>query len=156
MSEDTASWSSLMDEFAGSYAEAAEFSDWMPPVDMELNCVPLSVRTGTYDVDGRKVPYWAVKAQLLDGLVDGQSLAGQEFDLGFFSTKNEGTRGMLKGFAKHLSGGQTINDLKVCDSLIRGCPGKYQIKFKTVAGQQAGRINCRIVKAEALEAPAAT
>jgi len=138
MAPEAADWSTLLTKYADPFAQAEEFSDWMPPLGHYTASVE-SVRTGVTK-DG--VPYWSVKALLHDGVDEaGNSLVGRTFSLQFLSLK-PGREGMMKSFVSSVTG-QKTNDITEADALLRGSVGTV-LRVEIVASKDGQYKNARI------------
>lgn len=130
---DPALWDQLMVENDAAYAQAEVRTGGWVPGPGKYRVLITEVRTGAYtpkDGNGKSLPYWAPKGQILGVLGDtsdlddvGKSIIERTFDVGFLSMGNPIRDGIFKKWAQVLADGDTVNDLRVADSLLRSAPG---------------------------------
>jgi len=160
MSEaNSASWDQLINEQQGTYSDAQERNDWLPPAGMtDLHAIVSDVTSDTYvGKDGKTYPYWRVTGTMLDGVdpVTGKSFESRTFTLAFLTTGPlEFMAGQMKSFARWLTGGEEVADLRVADQLIRGATGRFQFTFDVKAGKK-GATFIKVTACQDLQPPAA-
>lgn len=153
---DNAAWEALLAKEQAGYEQAEEFgSKFIPPVGT-YTCIIKGVRTGVLKAVSK--PYWAVMGTLLDGIdpETNESLEGKEFQIGYFTTKNEVAEGILKGFAAKLAG-HSVPQLLDASRLITGSVGMV-LKVEAVTSKDGLYTNIRVkevIQTEAAEAPSA-
>jgi hypothetical protein len=133
-------WEDTLAQYQKDYAEAQEFSDWMPPVG-EYTVVLGATTTGTFNKDGAELPFRKPIVKIVAG-----DLENKEFALGYFTPKNFG---MLKGLAKVLNGGQPVPDVMTADATLKAKAGAILTirVFETPNKKNPGGpayINCRV------------
>jgi len=132
---DPALWQQLMADSDEAFTAAEVFEGgigWKPSPG-KYRVIITDVRTGVFSPRAepdRKVAYWAPKGQILGALEDtndldsaGNSIVDRKFDLEFLTTQTEVKFGILKKWAQTLADGQTVNDIRVADSLLQAASG---------------------------------
>lgn len=113
-------YAAIVAKYSDPYANAEEFSDWVPPVG-EYTAIVDAVRSGALKDGGH--PYWSVNAKLADGVDEnGESAEGKKFQLAFLSL-SPGREGLFKSFVKSINGGQSEDDLGAAIQLVNGLAG---------------------------------
>lgn len=99
------------------FKEAEVFNNWMPP-DGEYVVSLVKLDQGTSTKDGKDTIWWKLIGRIED--VQDEKLNGQEFSVGFYTSK---AFGILKGAVKTLAG-DLINDLEEAHKVLEGSIGK--------------------------------
>jgi len=153
---DPALWDQLLASSSDQFAAAEAFdgnAGWEPaPGDYQVMIT--AVRTGTFSpkkTPDKTCPYWAPKGEILGVLGDtsdldvvGNSIVGREFDLDFLSNQSEGALRNLKTWSKMLADGDTVSDMRVADSLLKGAVGT--VLNVTYSVSKGGFKNVRILE----------
>lgn len=133
----------MLAEYNQGYAEAEEFSGWMPD-DGNYIVTIVKVTKGVAEKSNTKLGWWKFTARIED--VANAKTHGQEFTLKFCNTK---ALGVLKGFARALNEGVVVSNLAEADKVFEHAEGKIlDIKILTSTSKKDGKDykNCYIQK----------
>ena len=139
----------MLAEHNQAFKDAAEFSDWMPD-DGEYTVSVVRLDKDVSIKDNVTLGWWKLTARIEAG-ENADKVIGQEFSLGFYSTKN---MGIMKGQCRALNGGEGVDSLAEADAVFEAAKGKIlRVKVNTSTSKKNGKeyTNCYVQEVIATE-----